>query len=105
MHVQHTIASRGKFGVVRDQHKGRAALAMATEQKLDDLVPGCLVEISGRLVGHDDGGIGRERASQRDALLLAAGEFGRIMVEPLAKSDGFQLAPRARHRIALAGEL
>ena len=49
--------------------------AMAAEQKLDDLRSGGLVEIAGRLVGDDDRRIGRERARERDALLLAAGQF------------------------------
>ena len=47
---------------------------------------GGLVEIAGRFVGDDDGGIGRERAGERDALLLAAGKLGRIMVHALCQA-------------------
>ena len=36
---------------------------------------GGLVEIAGRLVGDQDRRVGRERARQRDALLLAAGKL------------------------------
>ena len=104
MHVQHAIAASGKFGVVRDQYKGRAAPAMAAEQQLDDLASRCLVEISGRLVGDYNGGIGRERAGHRDALLLAAGKFSRIMMQPLGKSDRFQLASGSIKRILLSSE-
>src|ERR1700680_3643134 len=53
MQGQHPIATRGKLGVVGDQHQRGAALAMAAEQKLDDLASRGLVEIAGRLVGDD----------------------------------------------------
>ncbi len=62
--------------------------------KLDDIASGRLVEIAGRLVGNDDGGIGRERAGERDALLLAAGKLGRIVMEAVA------LARRRQARVA-----
>lgn len=104
MHVEYAIAACSELGVVRNESKGRSALAMAAKQKLNDLASRCLVKISGRLVGHEDGGIGRERAGQRDALLLAAGKFGWIMMEPRGKSDGFQFVLRSRQRIALSGE-
>ena len=95
MHVQHAIAAHGEFAIVSDQHESRAALALAAEQKLDDFAPGCLVEVSGRLVGDDDGRIGGERAGERDTLLLAAGKLGGIMVEPLCEPDGGKLACRS----------
>src|SRR5208282_818950 len=85
--VQHAIATRGKRRVMGDEHKGRAALAMAAEQKLDDLASRRLVEIAGRLVGDDNGGIGRQRAGERDALLLATGKFGRVVVEAFRQAD------------------
>ena len=71
--MQHTIAARGEHGVVRDQNERGAAFLVAAKQKLDDLTTGRFVEIAGRFVGDDDGGIGRQRAGERDALLLAAG--------------------------------
>ena len=58
--------------------------------------PVALVEIAGRLVGDEDGGIGRQRAGERDALLLAAGQFGRIVMQPLGKPDCGKFRARAR---------
>ena len=55
--------------------------SMAGEQQIDDLLAGALVEIAGRLVGDQDRRIGRQRARQRDALLLAAGQLRRIMMQ------------------------
>ncbi len=46
---------------------------MFGEQEIDDLLAGGLVEIAGRFVRHQNGGIGRQRAGQRHALLFAAG--------------------------------
>ena len=56
---------------------------MAGKQKLNDLLAGVLVEISGRFVGDHDCRIGGQRTCNRDTLLLAARKFGRIMVKPL----------------------
>ena len=49
------------------------------EQEIDDRAPGRLVEIAGRLVGDQQRGPRRQRARERDALLLAARELGGIM--------------------------
>ena len=71
---------------------------------IDDLLAGRLVEIAGRLVGDEDGRIGRQRAGQRDALLLAAGELRRIVMQALAKPDRCQLLRGAISRVGIAGE-
>src|SRR5207247_2012142 len=75
----HTVAARGERAIVGDEHERGAALRMSCEQKIDDLRPGGLVEVAGRLVGDEDGWVWRERAGKRDALLLAAGKLGRIV--------------------------
>jgi len=68
---------------MRDQNQRGAALGVAREQEIDDLPASILVEISSRLVGHQDRRIGRECTGDRNALLLAAGQFGRVMMQPL----------------------
>ena len=50
--------------------------------------PACEVEVAGRLVGEDDLRAARQRAGDGDALLLAAGELGRAVLEPVAEADG-----------------
>ena len=76
--------------------KRHAALGMLGEQEVDDLLAGGLIEIAGRLVRDENRRIGRQRAGQRDALLLAARELRRIVMQPLAEPDGCQLLRRAR---------
>jgi len=66
---RHAIAAGGERAVVGHEHERRTVLAVAAKQKLDDLAPGGLVEIAGRLVGDQDGRIGCERARERHALL------------------------------------
>ena len=83
----HAVAALRQREIVGDQHQRGAALRVPGEQELDDLAAGRLVEIAGRLVGDQDRRIRRERAGERDALLLAAGELGRIVVEPVAQAD------------------
>ena len=74
------------------------------KQKLDDLAAGRLVKIAGRLVGHEDRRIRRDRARKRHALLLAAGELRRIVRQPAAKTDGDQLALGAAEGVVHAGQ-
>ena len=66
---------------------------------------GRLVEISGRLIGHQDGGIGRQGPRQGNALLLAAGEFGRIVRGALAQPDRGQFPRGAFIGVGDAGDL
>ena len=92
------VAALRQRVVVRHQNERGAALDVAGEQQIDHLLAGGLVEIAGRLVGDQDGRIGRERAGQRDALLLAAGKLRRIVMQPFGQSDLGQFLARARER-------
>ena len=87
-------------GIMRHQHERHAALAMLGEQQIDDLVSGCLVEISGRLVREQDRGVGRERTRDGNPLLFAARQLRRIMMQSLTKADRLQFARGAFAGIA-----
>jgi hypothetical protein len=60
---------------VRDDEQGRAGVALAGEQQVEDRGSGDRVEIAGGLVGEDELGPRRGRAGYGDALLLAAGKL------------------------------
>src|SRR5687767_12521721 len=64
----------GDVGFVRDENDGVAAPVQTLEQGHD--LDACLgVEIAGRLVGEQDGGVVDERAGNGDTLPLPAGEL------------------------------
>ena len=99
------VAARGERRVVGDQHQRGAALRVAGEQQIDDLLAGGLVEIAGRLVGDQDRRIGRQRAGQRDALLLAAGQLRRIVRAAVRPSPtAASSRARALERVGGAGQ-
>ena len=93
-------------GIVGDERERRAAPRGQLEHQVHDRPAGRLVEIAGRLVGDQQRGIGRKRAGERDALLLAAGKLGGIVAEPVGEPDlleflagageGVAARPRAR---------
>jgi len=77
---------------------------VAGEQQFDDLATGRLVEITGRLIGNQNRRMRRERTCQRDALLLAARQLRRIVIDTLAQSDRGQFLRGALEGIAGARE-
>ena len=76
--------------------------AWSSRRSGQDVGAGRAVEVAGRLVGEDQGGIGDERPGDRDALLLAAGQLGRLVVEPVAEARAARGPPwpAARARAA-----
>ena len=73
-------------------------------RSVEDLAAGARVEVAGRLVGEHDRRPRDERAGDRHALLLAAGELGRAVAEALREAD---LVGQLAHPLAVgldAGE-
>ena len=56
-------------------HADRRAFVMQLPQQVHDRFAVLGVEVTGRFVGQQDGGFAAQRAGNRDALLLAAGEL------------------------------
>ncbi len=74
--------------IVGDEHIGEAQLVLQALQELQDLFRDQRIQGGRRLVANDDFGLGRERAGDADALLLAAGELaGTATGEILGKAD------------------
>ena len=80
----------GGVRVVRDHDHRLPELLRRAAQQLEDLLPRRRVEVAGRLVGEDDRRLRDERARDRDALLLAAGELGRPVLAPVGEADALQ---------------
>ena len=82
-------------GIVRDHDDRLLKLAIEQLEQLEDLAGGGAVEVAGRLVGHEQVGIGDDGPGDRHALLLAAGKLARIMVLALLQADD----PQRRHHV------
>ena len=78
------------IGLVRDQHDRAARARSAARRSRAPRAVGVAVEVAGRLVGEDDRGIARDRARDRDPLLLATRQLRRHVLEPIAQPDRFE---------------
>ncbi len=85
----------GDIHFVRDQHDGDAALHVQALENVHDLDARPRVEVAGRLVRQEDRRLVDECARDRDALLLAAGQLVRIVVQSVAEADDLQDLLRA----------
>ena len=79
--------------------------AWSSRRTADDLGAGVAVEVAGRLVGEDERRLGDERAGDRDALLLAARQLGRLVVEPVAEAEPLERGRARRGALAPADAL
>ncbi len=69
---------------MRDDDHRRVRIAVELLEQLDDAHAGGVIEIAGGLVGEEHARRVDERARDRDALLLAAGEPDGIVVGAVA---------------------
>src|SRR5882724_10023302 len=74
----------GDIGLVGDYDDG-VAVGVELVEESHDLVAGLGVEVSGGLVGEDDGGAVDEGASDGDTLALASGELVGLVHHARAK--------------------
>src|SRR6266850_3890822 len=80
VHEYHPVRGfSGEADLVRD-HQHRHALSREVAHDVEDLADHLGVQRAGRLVEQHDARVHRERAGDRDTLLLAAGESGRMLV-------------------------
>ncbi len=87
--LDHAPRKARNVRLVRDQHD-RQALVVQFLQHIDDLNGGTAVEIARRLIGQQDRGPVYQRARNRDALLLSAGELRWVMQLAIRQSYQFE---------------
>ena len=75
-------------------------LAVEGAEELHDLSAGVFVEVAGRLVGEQDARAIEQGPRDRRPLHLAAGEFARLVGEPVAEADAVQYARRPFAQLA-----
>jgi hypothetical protein len=81
------VASGRKSLIMRDEDQGCAAIPFQGEDEIDNACSRRLVEISGRLVGNENGGAGGHCARDGNALLLAARQLRWIMRKPVLEAN------------------
>src|SRR4051812_9062385 len=89
-HEDDAVGPGGGRRVMGDHHERAAALVDRAPQQLEDRAAGAAVEGAGRLVGEDHVGLADQRAGDRHALLLAAGELGGTVASALAEPDALE---------------
>src|SRR3954451_9254136 len=85
---QHPVAVRRRRRVVGHHQDGLPELPGRLPEELEQLVAGLRVEVPGRLVREHDLRAACESPSGGHTLLLAAGQLGRVVREPLLEVDG-----------------
>ena len=85
--VKRPAGALGGQRVVGDHHDRLLELAVELFEQVEDLAAGGAVEVAGRLVGHQQVGVGDDRPGDRHALLLAAGELARIVMLAAGQAD------------------
>ena len=85
-----------------DVDVGQAELVLELEHQLEDLRPHAHVEHRDRLVGDEHVGAEDDRPGEHGALLLPAGEVGRVLVEELVgrrEADPLERLDRPRAQL------
>src|SRR5471030_1751208 len=85
----------GDLRLVRDEHDRDAALVLEPLEDVHHLDARAAVEIAGWLVGEENRRVVEQRARDRDALLLAAGQLIRMMISAVGEADCLERGKRA----------
>src|ERR1700691_556410 len=86
-HVQDSMSVGGGFGIVSDHDDGLAKILVELTQEVQDGFGTFGVEVAGGLVAQDDFWFADNGASERHALLFAAGKFRRLVFEPATQAE------------------
>jgi hypothetical protein len=95
----------GEIQVVGHKHQRGTAIALEREKQIHDGGARRLVEIAGGLVRHQDRRVRHDGAGNRHALLLAARQLRRIMMQSRPEAHGLQFGLRPLEGVILARQL
>src|SRR6185437_6531107 len=95
-HRAEALGAAGDGAVVRDHDHRQAVVLPELLQQGDNLVAGVLVEVAGRLVGEQHSRLLDQRAGDRHALLLTAGQLRRQVPGPVGEPDRGERLRRPR---------
>lgn len=89
-HVKDAIGDLSGFGIVGDHQDGLVELAAGCAEHVEDGVGVFRVEIAGGFIGEHDGWAGNEGSRNSNALLFAAGELIRTVLETALNPKKFR---------------
>src|SRR5262249_45873227 len=89
-HHADPLGAAGDGAVVGDQDERQVLLPPQRLEQGDDLVPGVLVQVAGRLVGQQHVRVLDQGTGDGDALLLAAGQLAGQVLGTVAEADAVQ---------------
>src|SRR5207247_8310545 len=85
--VAHDVRPLDRVRIVRHHHDGLLEFLVQPLEQREHLFGGLAIEVTGRLVRHEDRRVGRDGARDGDTLLLAAGELPRKVVHAVLQAD------------------
>ncbi len=103
MEVQAALAAGGQIAVMGDQNQSGADICIEMKQLVNNLLAGLVIQVTGRLIREQDFGLAGEGTGDGDALLLTAGQLGRVMIQACAKA--YLLQPVACLNIGILAPL
>ena len=81
---------RGEQFIVSNQNERGAFLLIQADQQFQHVPPVFGIEIARRFIREQYRGFHHECSRERDALLLASGELGGIMISPVHQTNALQ---------------
>ena len=85
--LEDVVIRADEAAVMGDDDQGATPLLLLLAQEGKDLVTPFVIEVARGLIGEEHGRVLDQGAGDRHALLLAAGELGRLVLEPVAQAD------------------
>ena len=86
-HVQDAMSVGGGFGIVRDHDDGLAEILIELAEQAEDSFGTFGIEVAGGFIGQDDFWLADDGASERHALLFAAGKLRRLVLQAAAQAE------------------
>jgi len=90
MQTHHAVRHRRDGGIVRDENDGCALRAIEFVNDAQNVLSRFRVEVAGRFVAQQDGGIVGERARDGDALLLPSRKLRGKMICAVTQANAFE---------------
>lgn len=87
LHMNNAIGLSGEFVVMSHNHEGGPACFVQRTHQSEQSVSAVCIEVARRFIGQNQVWFLHQGTCHRDALLLAAGQFSRLVMQAMPQSD------------------